>query len=518
MKFVYEEHYDYTSFTAIPENDKETSGFRAQGPYVPIQMKDNKLIVKYVSHNKLHPDIIAAICITAFYPFIHSTATMPFPVSKQFASGLLMDILPQHGKIDGVYRATEPIIITNIDDELEPYSQGENTVIAYGGGMDSTALACLFPEYDLIHSTDLDTMKNNVQLFVYDNLENNIHIIESNCKNISSPGGFTTFTNKYITPLIMSADLNIKNIMCGEILGSTCLSNGTKYFPQFDVIRRNRWERFYNHIGIHMFSPLAGCSELITSKIICEYGLYDKVIYCENNNGLPCNKCTKCLRKQLELTYHGKQYSFEHYETHFITNFLKKRPLYFGHIFIETIKRIFNKYKEEDHEQEVETETVEEDEPEVETETVEEDEPEVESTKQEPEEVETDIESKLYYLKCAIDDIIDIDTSFCNKIYTKSFCYFPEDIKEHIIEQLLKYAECMSADDEIYLEKWDMTISKQLIELSEQPKIISIPDDIQTIINENYQLKLENENLHKKINTILKIIDQINVTRLETAL
>ena len=69
-------------------------------------MKENKLIVKYVSHNKLHPDIIAAICITAFYPFIHYTATMPFPVSKQFASGLLMDILPQHGKIDGVYRAT----------------------------------------------------------------------------------------------------------------------------------------------------------------------------------------------------------------------------------------------------------------------------------------------------------------------------------------------------------------------------------------------------------------------------
>ena len=118
MKFVYKEFDDYTSFTAVPENEKERDGLRAQGPYVPISLKDDTLIVKYVSKNTLHPDIVAAICITAFYPFIHSSATMPFPVSKRFADGLQMDILPQHGKIEGVYRATEPITIDNIDINL----------------------------------------------------------------------------------------------------------------------------------------------------------------------------------------------------------------------------------------------------------------------------------------------------------------------------------------------------------------------------------------------------------------
>ena len=488
MKFEYEENGDYTKFIAIPENEKETLGFRAQGPYVPIQLTNNTLVVKYVSTNLLHSDIIAAICITAFYPFIHTTATMPFPVSSKFASGLQMDILPQHDKTDGVYKATEPIIITNIDEYLEPYSHGKNTVIAYGGGMDSTSIACLFPEFDLIHSTDLNSPNNNVKLFVHNNLENNIHTIESNCKQISSPCGFTTFANIYITPLILSADLNIKNIMCGSILGSTCLSNGTKYFPQFNETRRNRWERFYNHIGIHIFSPIAGCSELITSKIVCEYGLHDKVIYCELNNGLPCDKCTKCLRKQLELTYHGKLSTFEHYDLEWISKFLKKRPLYFGHIFIETIKTILNNDSYSNESIQI-----------------------------------------LKHIEAAIADVIDRDTSFLNKIYTKSFCYFPEDIKDRIIERLFKYTEPMNVIDELCLENWDITgnAKSQPLTINQLIPIENCstsnvhqckPDDIQTIMNENVQLRLENAKLHKNIDTIMRIIDQINITRLELTL
>lgn len=56
MKFVYKEFDDYTSFTAVPENEKERDGFRAQGPYVPIGLKDDMLIVKYVS--KTHYTLI----------------------------------------------------------------------------------------------------------------------------------------------------------------------------------------------------------------------------------------------------------------------------------------------------------------------------------------------------------------------------------------------------------------------------------------------------------------------------
>ena len=124
MKFVLDYKDNKTHFIGIPENNLETKGLRAQGPYTPIRLINNTLIIDYISKNPLHPDIIAAICITAFFPFIKYSATMPFPVSKAFAEGLKMDILPQHEMVDGLYKATKPFIITNIDEKfsISPYS------------------------------------------------------------------------------------------------------------------------------------------------------------------------------------------------------------------------------------------------------------------------------------------------------------------------------------------------------------------------------------------------------------
>ena len=134
MKFKYSTDEIHSYFTAIAENEDEHVGLRAQGPYTEINLTNNTLIIKYVSNKPLHPDIVAAICITAFYPFIKYAATFPSHVSTKFAEGLQMDILPQHDKINGVYRAIKPIHVTNVDTQLTPYIAGANTVIAYGGG------------------------------------------------------------------------------------------------------------------------------------------------------------------------------------------------------------------------------------------------------------------------------------------------------------------------------------------------------------------------------------------------
>ena len=413
MKFEYYNDTENSYFMAIPENDEETHGLRAQGPYVDIKLVNNILSVKYISKNKLHPDIIGAICITAFYPFIKYSATFPFPVSKTFAEGLQMDILPQHDKINGVYKAIKPIYVTNVDNELSPYVEGKETVIAYGGGADSTSLALLFPDFTLIHSANMNSdneTKIVMKKFIEDTLKNKYHIIDSNCKELCSPGGFTTFSNIFITPLMLSADLSIKNICCGEIMGTSCLSNGLKYHPQFDPKRRNRWIRFYKHIGVNIFSPVAGCSELITSKIICKNNLENTVLFCEANKGYPCYKCTKCLRKMLEFKYNNSDYihsNFLGFNETYISTFLLKRPLYFGHIFIETIKNI---------------------------------------------------DSLPAYIKDCISDVINVKTDYCNKIYSKSFIYFPEEIRERIINRLKEYADIMSEEEEKCVENWDMTL------------------------------------------------------------
>lgn len=409
MKFEIKITNTQTHFIAIGESDEEKHGLRAQGPYTSLELIDNTLIIDYVSKLPLHPDIIGAICITAFYPFIKYSATMPFPISKTFAEGLQMDILPQHDKIDGSYRAIKPITITNIDENLESYSNGKNTVIAYGGGMDSTAIALMFPDYPLIHTSNIrvtSEIKDVMKTFVKENLQNKAYVIDSNCTELCRPGGFTTFANIFLVPLLLSADLNIKNICCGEIMAAACLSNGNKYFPQFDPKRRNRWIRFYNHIGLNMFSPTAGCSELITSKIVYNHNLSDKVLFCEANKGNPCFKCTKCLRKLLELKTHGFKHDFNSFNKDYITKFLINRPLFCSHIFISTIKKL------------------------------------------------DDIPP---YLKESIKDLLHIESDLFNKIYSKSFIYFPEDIKDRLITELTKYAEIMNEEEEKYLENWDIT-------------------------------------------------------------
>lgn len=397
MKFRMTETHQ-TQFTGISENEEETFGLRAQCPYTPIKLINNVLTIDYVSTKQLHPDIIAAICITAFYPFIKYSATMPFPVSTQFADSL--KLLPQHDKIGGVYTAVKEITITNIDPTLKPYT-GTDTVIAYGGGMDSTSVALMFPDFHLIHTTNRS--HTSVMQQFTNQLSNTSFLIDSNCTELCRPGGFTTFTNIFLVPLMLSADLNIKNIMSGEILESSCMSNGTKYFPQFNPTRRNRWMQFYNHLGIHVFSPIAGCSELITSKIVFHHNLSDKVLWCESNAGYPCHKCTKCLRKLLLLNLHGYKHDFNTFVETDMVPFLKKRPLYGLNIFIETIKG-------------------------------------------------QDVPA---YMKDSVSDLIHVKTDLFHRIYSKSFIYFPQDIKTRVIQELQKYAEVMTDEEEHYLEKWD---------------------------------------------------------------
>lgn len=411
MRFEFFESNDKTFFKAILENDETIEGIQAQSPYPKMKLLNNILEINYVSKKKLHPDIIAAICITCFYPWIKYSAKMPFPVSKTFARGLEMDILPQHEVIDGIYSATKPITIRNVNEFLQPYIGGSETVTAYGGGMDSTAIALLFPEFPLIHSSNLNDSnerKNVMKQYVKDNLKNDFYVIDSNCKELTNINDFTTFTNIFLIPLILSADLNIKNICCGEILESSCMSTGVKYFPQFDPKKRNRWIRFYKKIGFNMFSPTGGLSSIITADIVYKHDLHLKALYCEINKGDKCHNCIKCFRKGSELLKDETK-DLKYWNGFNKQNMIKqlsRRPLPYANTVVYSVK----------------------------------------NNKNLPD----------YFLE-TVKDLSHIQTDLFNRIYSKSFIYFPEDIKDKLISELTKYADLMTEEEEKYLESWDLT-------------------------------------------------------------
>jgi hypothetical protein len=204
-------------------------------------------------------------------------------------------------------------------------------------------LALIFPEYDLIH---LNTYKSDkIKNYMKDNFKNSSHVIETNIKVIAEPKGFTAWTNIYNGALIMSSDLNIGHMITGTILGTACLNAGRGYINNCCTIK-SRWEQFFEGISINPINALGGCSELLSSKIIYDEGLTDSVLYCERINGLPCNACTKCFRKQLELNYHGANFDMDIYDEKYISRFLlDRRPLYFNHIFLYILKYIDDKNK-----------------------------------------------------------------------------------------------------------------------------------------------------------------------------
>ena len=78
----------------------------------------------------------------------------------------------------------------------------------------------------------------------------------------------------------------------------------------------------FNNIGLSIYQPVAGCSEVINQHIVAQNGLLDYAQSCLRSDipGVPCGACWKCFRKNT-LAGHEFKFSKE------IDTFLQKRPL-----------------------------------------------------------------------------------------------------------------------------------------------------------------------------------------------
>lgn len=414
MKFLYHLNDKQTIFEAVPENAKEYSGFRGEALHIPITLAKKKLIFDYRVKNQLHPDIIALICLTAFYPYIKYSVTFPFPVSSNFKNALNKKILPQfevnnNNKIDEQnkiikYQPTHEINVTNVDCMLKPYS-GNNTVIAYGGGIDSTMLSLLLPEIPIIHCVDRPKYFKTMNEWI-SKLPNKKYIHGCNIREISDPFGYTGWANSYLVPLLLSSELDIKNILNGDTIDMSRVLVGSKYRWMFNYIPyspyiHNHWVTAYRLIGIELVSPLIGCSELMTSKIVYNHNLYKDVLFCQRDNGKQCYKCDKCFRKMLQFSYHGNIQKTGYWNQFPYDSTLINWPLFHGHIYMECIKKLKN----------------------------------------------LPFECYKY-----TDDLKSMNTSQFNKIYPESFDYLPEDIKWLIMSRLTDHFQIMN-DSEIKIIK-----------------------------------------------------------------
>ena len=384
MKFNYYVDESTSFFEAIPENDEELIGYRMEGNYPELKLMDNILRINYVSKEKLHPDIIAAICIFTFYPFINKNITFPYHVSKNFSESLKYDILPKFNKT----KIVDEFTILNIDDDLISFKDiptYNNWSIAFGGGMDSSAIAMILPDIPIVHLKVRD--EDEIKKFSETNLNNETYILSSNIKELTQPNGFPLWTSCFLGNMIMSSDLKTNKMITGTILGASCLKNGKGYFNNCCKMT-NRFDLFLNKVGLKPIYITGGRSEILTSKIIYEHKLSRTVLFCENNNGKPCHKCTKCFRKMLELTYHGEDFNFNTFNKEYISKFLKNPLL--QHIFIF----LCNNYN--------------------------------------------GTNEIFKFVRDELKEILDKETEFCNKVYSDIYNKYDPSIKEFIINLLKK--------------------------------------------------------------------------------
>ena len=328
-------HYCVDNFTFIEaklEDDDRKFANRLEGSGVQIELRTPLVFFnkKYVD---LHPDVIGLASLAIFYPFIGKRVTLPLPVSPRLPEALSKPI----------FTKTKNIEIVNIDPNLPAYQGNGSSVLAYGGGMDSSAIRALFPESFVVHEASI---KDGVEVLDRTNdlvsqleKEGSGSLVKTNSRYISSPGGWHIWIGSMVTALLEANARGASYIQAGTILGSAFMSNGSKYFDRHVAQKwhgpsGNYWQQLFWDIGLPMVQPLMGCSEILTMQASLKRFNENDIFFCTANDGRACGMCPKCFRRTAIRDYVNSEKSdYSRFDNSAVHNLLMKRPTYFGHIY-----------------------------------------------------------------------------------------------------------------------------------------------------------------------------------------
>lgn len=277
---------DGTEITCLPDSEFELSGLDSNGKIV--NLSSHTLYFNYQPQNEPHADILALICLIVFYPFIKKSKKVifPIPISKGFSQ-----ILKLH-------QIHAPI---NVDPFLKSFAeshQGTKNALSWGGGLDTWAAYKLQTNlyHHLIHEEQLES-----PLPLGPNYPP-VTVIQTNQRQIASfddgtDAGWTSWVGVLVPSLWLAEEFNLSMIGIGGNLGSVFLNNGTQYRPVH--LKNNLWHQTFKEMGLPLYMPLAGLTDLGVLKILGPD--LDKVKYCwySTPTGENCHQCLKCIRKEI---------------------------------------------------------------------------------------------------------------------------------------------------------------------------------------------------------------------------
>ena len=221
-----------------------------------------------------------------------------------------------------------------LEDWVPTRKSGWRPGLAFSGGVDSAAAMELMPSSTVLiynERTDIDGQLNHANAFrffdgIYQRTGRHVIRIPSNHEKIRMrEGKMPGFSSDYacgVQVILLSDYYGLDSLGTGMPLENSFLWHGYRYR---DFEHSWFWKHhspLFEAVGLPLYQPVAGCSEIINIKIVNETGWEGWAQSCLRSNkpGEVCGRCWKCFRKNSLL---GLPYTLEGE----IESFLGKRPL-----------------------------------------------------------------------------------------------------------------------------------------------------------------------------------------------
>ena len=280
-------------FDAEPEPDDRLEKFNA----TPVFFR----MPKDWRPEHTHPDLLALSGIVLLHPFVGSSLTISSVVSTDFDQACRA-VLPYVTSFEAVRDASA----------LPARTPGRTPGLSFSGGVDSTAALALMPEATQLFFLDRETLPGvqSKSIYVKDSaivacelaqsLGYTVYRIATNLEFVRQPIGFPIDWSSGLPALLMADYSGLSSISWGVVAESAYRVGHEHFidFPRRTIFRR--WNQLLQAVGLCLGAPVAGLSEVCTSRIVMNSRLAKLAQSCiRGPKNEPCLRCFKCLRKRM---------------------------------------------------------------------------------------------------------------------------------------------------------------------------------------------------------------------------
>tara|TARA_B110000495_G_scaffold202627_1_gene223280 strand:+ start:1559 stop:2854 length:1296 start_codon:yes stop_codon:yes gene_type:complete len=264
-----------------------------------IKMSDEKFSItlpRAFSTKEIHADHLALISILVAHPFVGTTLNLPFNVSERFANAT-------RGFTS--YKVVHSSLAGNQYDAPTGAVPG----LAFSGGADSTACLLLMPKSTVSVFMDRPN-KNKTSMYnktaAYATIKHakkqgfEMHKISCDVEYLRNPLGFPTDLVPSLPLLAIAQQRKIDSIAFGTVMESAYRVGHKEARNYAESHHYRLWGRLFKAAGLPLYLPVAGVSEVGTSKIVRESTFHHYTRSCIRGKWpKACENCWKCFRKNM---------------------------------------------------------------------------------------------------------------------------------------------------------------------------------------------------------------------------